>query len=153
MRVVEHLRRLPRQVVGALSLETFKVRLDVALSNLIEFKMSILIAGALNQMTFKYPFQSKLFYLSVNTSQVFLYFDYRNYFCYDAFNTTVKGYNSIIWRLYNETINTCVLLSLGNCFLPCVLDIKLFRAGLPPCAVVVNRRGYMNNTEYCFEYC
>ncbi|KFQ69026.1 hypothetical protein N335_02437, partial [Phaethon lepturus] len=35
MRVVKHWHRLPREVVGAPSLETFKVRLDGALSNLI----------------------------------------------------------------------------------------------------------------------
>ena len=35
MRVVKHLNRLPREVVGAPSLETFKARLDGALSNLI----------------------------------------------------------------------------------------------------------------------
>ncbi|KFP09563.1 hypothetical protein Z169_08358, partial [Egretta garzetta] len=35
MRVVQHWNRLPREVVEAPSLETFKARLDRALSNLI----------------------------------------------------------------------------------------------------------------------
>ncbi|KFQ81024.1 hypothetical protein N337_01670, partial [Phoenicopterus ruber ruber] len=35
MRVVKHWRRLPRAVVDAPSLETFKARLDGALGNLI----------------------------------------------------------------------------------------------------------------------
>ncbi|KFP11201.1 hypothetical protein Z169_07422, partial [Egretta garzetta] len=35
MRVVKHWNRFPREVVEAPSLETFKARLDVALSNLI----------------------------------------------------------------------------------------------------------------------
>ncbi|KFQ73180.1 hypothetical protein N335_12097, partial [Phaethon lepturus] len=35
MRVVNHWHRLPREVVDAPSLETFQVRLDRALSNLI----------------------------------------------------------------------------------------------------------------------
>ena len=36
MRVVRHWNTLPRDVVDALSLETFKVRLDWALGNLTE---------------------------------------------------------------------------------------------------------------------
>jgi len=35
MRVVRHWHRLPREVVDAPSLETFKARLDGALSNLV----------------------------------------------------------------------------------------------------------------------
>ncbi|KFM02231.1 hypothetical protein AS27_07947, partial [Aptenodytes forsteri] len=35
LRVVKHWNRLPREVVDAPSLETFKVRLDGALNNLI----------------------------------------------------------------------------------------------------------------------
>ena len=38
MRVVKHWHRLPREVVDAPSLETFKVRLDGSLSNLILFE-------------------------------------------------------------------------------------------------------------------
>jgi len=45
MRVVKHWHRLPREVGDAPSLETFKARLDGALSNLIELKMSLLPAG------------------------------------------------------------------------------------------------------------
>ncbi|KAK4826670.1 hypothetical protein QYF61_010679 [Mycteria americana] len=48
MRVVKHWRGLPREVVDGPSLETFKVRLDGALSNLLELKMSLLIAGGLD---------------------------------------------------------------------------------------------------------
>jgi len=42
-----HWRRLPREVGDAPSLETFKARLDGALSNLIWLKMSLLTAGGL----------------------------------------------------------------------------------------------------------
>jgi len=38
---------LPREVVEAPSLETFNVRLDRALSNLIQLKMSLLTAEGL----------------------------------------------------------------------------------------------------------
>ncbi|MCQ4078940.1 hypothetical protein FK519_29735 [Klebsiella pneumoniae] len=48
MRVVEHWHRLPSKVVDAPSLETFKARLDEALSNLIWLEMSLLLAGGLD---------------------------------------------------------------------------------------------------------
>jgi len=46
--VVKHRNGLPREVVEATSLETFKARLDGALSNLIQLKMSLLTAGGLD---------------------------------------------------------------------------------------------------------
>jgi len=51
--------------VSAPSLAVFKARLDGALSNPTEFKMSLPTAGGLDEMTFKGPFQPKLFYHSV----------------------------------------------------------------------------------------
>jgi len=45
--VVKHWPRLPREAVEAPSLETFKARLDGALSNLTELKKLLLIAGGL----------------------------------------------------------------------------------------------------------
>jgi len=47
IRVVKLWNRLPREAVEAPSLETFKARLDGALSNLIWLKMSLLTAGGL----------------------------------------------------------------------------------------------------------
>jgi len=47
MRVVKHWHRLPREVVEAPSLETLKARLDGALSNLIQLKMSLFTAVGL----------------------------------------------------------------------------------------------------------
>jgi len=40
--------RLPREVVDAPSLETFKAMLNGALSNMIKLKLSLLIAGRLD---------------------------------------------------------------------------------------------------------
>jgi len=59
IRVVKHWSRLPREAVDAPSLEMFKARLDGALSNLIQRKMSLLIAGGLGWMASKGPFQPK----------------------------------------------------------------------------------------------
>jgi len=47
MSVVRHWHRLPREAVTAPSLETLMVRLDGALSNLMQLKMSLLTAGGL----------------------------------------------------------------------------------------------------------
>ena len=47
MKLVKHWNRLPGEAVEAPSLETFKARLDGALSNLTELKMSLLTAGGL----------------------------------------------------------------------------------------------------------
>ena len=48
MRVVKLWHRLPREVVGAPYPGTFKVGLDGALSNLIQLKMSLILAGGLD---------------------------------------------------------------------------------------------------------
>lgn len=48
MRMVEHWNRLPRGVVDAPLLRTFKVRMDEGLRNLVWLKMSLLVAGALD---------------------------------------------------------------------------------------------------------
>jgi len=48
MRVVKQWNRLPREVVDTPSLDTFKLRFDEALSNLIDLKMSLLIAQGLD---------------------------------------------------------------------------------------------------------
>jgi len=45
MRLVKHWHRLPREVIDAPSLETLKVRLDRAPSNLTELNTSLLSAG------------------------------------------------------------------------------------------------------------
>jgi len=47
MRMVRHWPRLPREAVAAGSLAVFKARLDGALSNLVWWKMSLLMAGGL----------------------------------------------------------------------------------------------------------
>jgi len=55
MRVVRHWTRFPREAVDAPSLAVFKARLDGALSNLVQWKMSLLMAGGWNRMKFKVP--------------------------------------------------------------------------------------------------
>jgi len=57
--VVRHWNRLPSEVVEAPSLETFKFKLDGALSNLTEMYMSPFTAGELGWMAFKGFFQLK----------------------------------------------------------------------------------------------
>jgi len=65
VRVVRQWHRLPRKVVDAPSLETPKVRLDGALSNLIYLWVSLFTAGRLDQMALKGPFQLKSSYDSI----------------------------------------------------------------------------------------
>jgi len=65
MRVVKHWHRLPREAVAAPSLAAFKVRLDGALSNLVWWKVSLLMAGALEPDDRLGPFQPKPFYDSM----------------------------------------------------------------------------------------
>jgi len=48
VKVVKHWHRLPRDVAGASPLETFKMRLDGALSNLVWLKTSLLTARGLD---------------------------------------------------------------------------------------------------------
>ena len=55
MKVVKQRPRLSREVVEAPSPETFQVRLDRALSNLIELKMSLLTAGDWTRCPLKIP--------------------------------------------------------------------------------------------------
>jgi len=47
MRVVRHWHGLPREDVDAPSLAVFKARLDGALSNLVQWKVSLPVAGEL----------------------------------------------------------------------------------------------------------
>jgi len=65
MRVVKPWLRLPREVFDAPSLETFKTRLDGALSNLTQVKMSLLTAGGLGWVASEGSFQPKAFHDSV----------------------------------------------------------------------------------------
>jgi len=53
----EALEQVVRDMVEAPSMETFKARLNQALSNLIELWMPLFIAGLLDSMPFKGPFQ------------------------------------------------------------------------------------------------
>ncbi|GAB0183411.1 hypothetical protein GRJ2_000806400 [Grus japonensis] len=47
VRVVRHWNRLPREAVAAPSLEVFKARLDGALGNLVQWRVSLPMAGRL----------------------------------------------------------------------------------------------------------
>jgi len=62
MRMVKCWNGLPREVIDAPSLETFKVRLDRALSNLVLCRVSLCLAGGLELDDLQGPFQPKPFY-------------------------------------------------------------------------------------------
>jgi len=70
---VKHWRRLPREVVDALSLETFKFRLDGALSNLIQLKMSLLMAGGWTRWPLKVLSNPNCSMINKNKFYHFLY--------------------------------------------------------------------------------
>ena len=53
----EALEQVARDMADAPSMETFKARLNQALSNLLELWMPLFIAGLLDSMAFKGPFQ------------------------------------------------------------------------------------------------
>ena len=59
MRLVKPQPRLPREAVDVPSLKTSQARLDRALSNLTQLKMSLLMAGGLGWMASEGPFQPK----------------------------------------------------------------------------------------------
>jgi len=61
MRVVKHCPRLPRGAVAAPSLAGFKARLNGALSTLVWWKMSLLMAGGLEPDDLQGPSQPKPF--------------------------------------------------------------------------------------------
>jgi len=59
MRLVKHWHRLPREAVATPSLAVFKPRLDGAFSNLVQWKVSLPMAGGLE---LDGPFQPKPLY-------------------------------------------------------------------------------------------
>lgn len=81
--------------VGSISLETFKVTLGRALSNVIQRKMSLIMAGELDQMIFKCTFRPKQFYDSLR-------------FCYISF---IQFFFFLIRIIKMNQILTSVLFS------------------------------------------
>ena len=69
-RVVSHWNRLPKEVVGAPSLEAFKARLDVALGSLVWWLATLHIAGGLKLNDHCGSFQPRPFYDSMTNSWV-----------------------------------------------------------------------------------
>ena len=61
-RVVTHWNRLPKEVVDAPSLETFKARLDVALGSLVCWLATLHVAGGLKLADHFGLFQPRPFY-------------------------------------------------------------------------------------------
>lgn len=62
IRVVRHWYKLPREMVDISSLETFKIGLDGALSNVIWHYVPLFVAKKLDQVTIKGLFKLKRFY-------------------------------------------------------------------------------------------
>ena len=58
--MVTHWNRLPKEAVGAPSLEAFKARLDVALGSLVWWLMALHTAGGWNWMVIVVPFNPDL---------------------------------------------------------------------------------------------
>lgn len=58
MRAVGYWKKLPREVVDASYQETFKARLDMALCNLIQLKMPLLIRVVLDDVQRSLPTQT-----------------------------------------------------------------------------------------------
>ena len=65
MRVVRHWHRLPGEAVAAPSLAVLKARLDGALSNLVWWKVSLLVAREVELVDLQGPSQPKPFYDSI----------------------------------------------------------------------------------------
>jgi len=61
---------LPREAVAVPSLAVFKARLDGAPSNLVWWKMSLLMAGGLELGDLQGPFQPKPFYESMTPCHI-----------------------------------------------------------------------------------
>jgi len=70
--VVTHWNRLPKEVVDAPTLETFKARLDVALGSLVWWLVTLHVAGGLKLYDHCGPFQPRPFYDSMNMGPVFV---------------------------------------------------------------------------------
>ena len=68
--VVRHWNILPSEIVGALSLEALKARLDEVFSNLVYREVSLPIAEGLELGDLKCPFQPKPFQDSMNYEEL-----------------------------------------------------------------------------------
>jgi len=61
-RVVTHWNRLPKEVVDAASLKTFKARMNVALGSMVWWLVTLPVAGGLKLDNHCGPFQPRPFY-------------------------------------------------------------------------------------------
>ena len=67
---MKHWNRLPKEAVGAPSLEAFKARLDVALGSLVCWLVTLHTAGGLELDGHCGPFQPRPFYGSMSATRV-----------------------------------------------------------------------------------